>query len=109
MEYNRSIDSFITFLIDPHVNKATPQIPNSIFWIKDDRFIAEMKDSKSFWIDYKIWDEISKQFDLDYDETQFVIKTWLEKNYELGGLTPGRVWVSNLWGWKNIMFVKAVL
>jgi hypothetical protein len=27
---------------------------------------------------------------LEYDETQQVIKDWLEEHYKLGGLTPNR-------------------
>jgi hypothetical protein len=28
-------------------------------------------------------------FSLEFDETQKVIKDWLEEHYKLGGLTPG--------------------
>ena len=87
MVYNSLVDSFITFLLDPHEEDRSSN-PSSIFWTKEGRGVAEIIHSENIWLHPKIWKEISIQFGLDYDETQFVIKTWLEKNYELGELTP---------------------
>jgi len=87
-QYNRLIDNFITFLIEPHEVKTTTIYRNSMFWVKDGEIIAEIKNPDYFWLHYKIWGDISNQFGLEYNETQLVIKTWLEEHYNLGGLTP---------------------
>ena len=103
-QYNRLIDNFITFLIEPHEVKTTKKYPNSIFWVKDGEVIAQIISSEDFWLHYKIWDDISDQFGLEYDETQSVIKTWLEQHYNLGGLTPmNRFQGQSQQRWKNII------
>ena len=88
MEYNKAIDQFITYLLEPHEERTLEGYPNSIFWIKGGEVIVEIEKSKYFWLDYYIWIRISEMFGLDYDETQSVIKVWLEQHYNLGGLTP---------------------
>lgn len=88
-QYNRVIDQFITLLLEPH---TSAKFENSIYWVKEkeDLIIAQIKNSELFWLRDVIWDRISQMFSLDYDETQSVIKMWLEKHYGLGGLTPKR-------------------
>jgi hypothetical protein len=41
-------------------------------------------------------------FSLEYDETQQVIKDWLEEHYKLGGLTPPMKLMFPHGRWKNI-------
>ena len=89
-QYNKAIDKFITYQFEPHEEKTSNKFPNSIFWVKDGRVIAEIQKSKKFWLRYDIWNIISKMFSLEHNETHSVIKEWLEKHYELGGLTPKR-------------------
>ena len=103
MGYNRLIDSFITFLIDPHVDKTSPGYPISIFWVKDGVVISEIENHKYFWLHYNIWDKISDQFGFEENETQLVIKTWLEQHYNLGGLTPRPEHEVEDQGWNNII------
>ena len=87
-QYNKAIDKFITYQLEPHEEKTSKEYPNSIFWVKDNEVIAEIEKSEYFWIDYHIWDTISLMFSLEYEETQEVIKEWLEEHYKLGSLTP---------------------
>ena len=87
-QYNNTIDKFITYIFEPHEEKRTKKFPDSIFWVKDGEVIAEIEKPKYFWVEPKIWRNIMDILSLEYDETQHVIKTWLEKHYKLGGLTP---------------------
>ena len=87
-QYNNTIDKFITYMFEPHEEKRTKKYPDSIFWIKDGEVIVEIEKSEYFWVNYKIWNNITLMFSLEYDETQQVIKDWLEEHYKLGGLTP---------------------
>jgi len=87
-QYNNAIDKFITYQLEPHEEKRTKKYPKSVFWVKDGAVIAEILQSKYFYVSYQIWRSISVMFSLENDETQQVIKEWLEEHYKLGGLTP---------------------
>ena len=87
-QYNRVIDHFISYHLEPHEERTSDDYPDFIFWVKGGEVIAEIEKSKYFWIRRMIWNRISEMFGLDYDETQSVIKVWLEQHYNLGGLTP---------------------
>ena len=87
-QYNNTIDKFITYLLEPHEEKRTKKFPDSIFWVKDGKVITEIEKPNFFWVSPKIWRNISNMLSLEYDETQQVIKDWLEEHYKLGGLTP---------------------
>ena len=87
-QYNRAIDLFITYLLEPHEVRTIKKSPNSIFWVKGGEIIAEIKKTGYFWLRYTTWNSISEMFGLDRNGTQSVIKMWLEQHYNLGGLTP---------------------
>ena len=98
-QYGNIIDKFISHQFEPHKEKRTAE---SIFWVKDGEVIAEILNSKYFWVSYQIWKNIMSMFSLEYDETQQVIKEWLKEHYKLGGLTPEEVTDMERSGWKNI-------
>ena len=101
-QYNNTIDKFITYIFEPHEEKRTKKFPDSIFWVKDGEVIAEIEKPKYFWVEPKIWRNIMNILSLEYDETQHVIKTWLEEHYKLRGLTPQRNPIEGAQSWKNI-------
>jgi len=94
-QYNNAIDKFITYQFEPHEEKRTKKHSESIFWVKDDEVIAEITNSKYFWVNDQIWKNINFMFSLEYDETQQVIKEWLEEHYGLGSLSPAWINFSN--------------
>ena len=89
-QYNKSMDRFITYQFEPHEKKTFKNEPKSIYWLKDGEVVAEIENSKKFWVRFDIWNIISKMFSLEHTETQSVINEWLEKHYELGRLIPER-------------------
>ena len=89
--YNKLIDNFITYQLEHDKEKILKEYPNSIFWTKNGKIIVDIENSKYFWVIADIWANISKMFSLDYEETQEVIKRWLEEHYNLGSLTPRSV------------------
>ena len=91
-QYGNTIDNFITNQLEPHKEKRTKKHSESIFWVKNGEVIAEILNSKYFWVNDQIWKNINVMFSLEYDETQQVIKEWLEEHYGLGGLTPA--WIN---------------
>ena len=102
-QYSNAIDKFITYQLEPHEVKRSSKHPNSIFWVKDGEVIAEInKNSSYFWVDYQTWNPISSMFSMEYNETQRVMKDWLEEHYKLGGLTPIVASQYVRKSWKNI-------
>jgi hypothetical protein len=102
-QYNKTIDKFITYQLEPHEVKKSPKYPDSIFWVKNGEVIAEInKNSGYFFVERQIWKTISSMFSLELDETQQVIKDWLEEHYKLGGLTPYCGSLYYIYRWKNI-------
>ena len=89
-QYNRVIDQFITHLLEPHEERTSKVLADSIFWVKSGEVIVEIEDSKDFYLEYGIWNTISKIFDLNRDQTQSVINIWLDKHYGFGELIPKR-------------------
>jgi hypothetical protein len=93
-QYNNSIDKFITYQFEPHEEIRTKKFPDSIFWVKDGKVIVEIEKTNFFWVSNQIWRSISLMFSLKNDETQQVVKDWLEEHYKLGSLKPRPL------GWK---------
>jgi uncharacterized membrane protein len=87
-QYNSAIDKFISYQFEPHEEKTSKEYPESIFWTKNGRIIVEIENSEYFWVINEIWTNISSMFSLEHEETQEVIKYWLEEHYNLGSLTP---------------------
>jgi hypothetical protein len=87
-QYNNSIDKFITYQFEPHEEIRTKKFPDSIFWVKDGKVIVEIEKTNFFWVSNQIWRSISLMFSLKNDETQQVVKDWLEEHYKLGSLKP---------------------
>jgi len=83
-QYSNVIDKFITYQFEPHEVKKSPKYPNSIFWVKDGEVIVKINErTDDFWVDYQIWEDIENMISLEYNETQQVIKDWLEEHYKL--------------------------
>ena len=101
-QYGKTIDNFITNQLEPHKEKRTKKHSESIFWVKNGEVIAEILNSKYFWVNDQIWKNINVMFSLEYDETQQVIKEWLEEHYKLGRLKPYEGFLEQKYRWKNI-------
>ena len=86
--YNNAVDFYVSYLLDPHEVKTNKKQGNSIFWVKDGKIIAEIEESKDFWLRYDICMSISRMFSFNDYETRSVIKIWLKQNHGLAGLTP---------------------
>ena len=82
-QYNRAIDFYISHVLEPHEVRTSEDFPDSIFWIKNEEAIVRIEDSEYFWLLNDIWKNISVTFNLDYKETQSVIRMWLEQHHNL--------------------------
>jgi len=104
--YNKAIDQFISYCFESNEIKTHKEYPNSIFWIKNGVIIVEIDKSKTFWLQQDIWNCISRMFELNNNDTQSVIKIWLEQHYDLRELMPMSIDGHLLLSWKNIIRVK---
>ena len=50
--------------------------------------ILELRPSGTLWVLRQIWNNISDMLSLDYDETQQIIKEWVEKQLKLEEIIP---------------------
>jgi len=64
--------------------------PNSTFFKKDDKVILELENSGTLWVLYSVWNSISDTFSIQYEETQQLIKEWMEAQLKLGEVAPSR-------------------
>ena len=62
--------------------------PNSIFLFKGDKCFFEFEND-NFWISYfNVWEIIEKEFKIDYDKIQALIKSEIEEHFKCDGVTP---------------------
>jgi hypothetical protein len=65
--------------------------PNSVFYVNSNNKVMMEYDkkNKSVYIhNDHIWSKIQSLFHLNYDDTQSIMKVWLEETYKLEGVTP---------------------
>jgi hypothetical protein len=79
---------YLDYLFDGMSEIKSAKYPGDIRWKKDGKIILELGRTGKFWVLYSIWDNISNMFSLDYDETQQLIKEWVEQHLELEDITP---------------------
>ena len=97
-QHNVVIDKFITFQLEPHEERFSKHYPDSTFWIKDGKLIAEVnKKYNHFYLGSEIWSTISIMFSLEDDETKKVVRKWLKEHYKLRGLTPKDIYRHGSW------------
>ena len=79
---------YLNYLFEDIYEISSEKYPDRRFWKKDGEVIMELEKSSRLWVLYSIWSDISNMFLLDYDETQQLIKEWVEEHLKLGGVTP---------------------
>jgi hypothetical protein len=62
--------------------------PDSTFFKNDDKVILELEKSGTLWVLYSVWNSISDIFSLQYEETQQLIKEWVEEQSKSEEVTP---------------------
>jgi hypothetical protein len=74
----------------------TDEYPNSIFYMKDNKVYMEQdKKNGVLWVDEEsIWADLKEWFSLERNDSQSIIKKWVEETYNIKGVTPlkKRIW-----------------
>jgi len=78
---------FLDYLFDGMHEIDSEDYPDSRFWEKNGEKIIQLEDG-DLYVRQDIWQDISNMFSLNYDETQRVIKEWVEFNFNLDSVTP---------------------
>jgi hypothetical protein len=71
--------------------KKHKDYPKSVFYVNSDNgFIMEYNKKNEYVYIHndQIWSIIQSLFNLNYGETQSIIKAWLEETYKLGVVAP---------------------
>ena len=79
---------YLDYLFEDMYSVKSKEYPDSIFFKKDNKVILELESSGTLWVLYLIWSNISDTFSFQYDETQELIKEWVEEQIKSGEITP---------------------
>jgi len=87
------------------IPKKRKDKPNISFYVNSNNevMIEYHQENEEVWINYvHIWSKIESLFHLNYDDTQSIIKVWLEETYKLEGVIPFTNNVDYGLGWRRL-------
>ena len=79
---------YLDYLFENTYGVKSKFYPDSTFFKKDDKVILELEKSGTLWVLYSVWGSISDTFSLQYEETQQLIKEWMESQLKQGEVAP---------------------
>jgi hypothetical protein len=79
---------YLDYLFENTYGVKSKFYPDSTFFKKDDKVILELEKSGTLWVLYSVWGSISDTFSLQYEETQQLIKEWMECQLKSGVVVP---------------------
>ena len=79
---------FLNYLFENMYSVKSKFYPDSTFFKKDDKVILELEKSGTLWVLYSVWTDISDMFSYGYEETQQLIKEWVEAQLKKGVVEP---------------------
>jgi len=89
---------FLNYLFENMYSVKSKFYPDSTFFKKNDKVILELEKSGTLWVLYSVWTDISDMFSYSYEETQQLIKAWMEEQLKSEEITPRQV-VSASFDW----------
>ena len=87
-QLDKIYDSYLNHLFKGLHEVSSKEFPYRRFWKIGDEVVLEFEKKGTIWIKVRIWDSFSNMFGEDDDETQQVMKEWLEKHLNLEGIKP---------------------
>jgi len=79
---------YLEFLFKGMFSVKSKYYPDSTFFKRDDKVILELEKSGTLWVLYSVWTNISDMFSYGYEETQQLIKEWVESQLKKGVVVP---------------------
>jgi len=93
---------YLDYLFDNIREVESKEYQGSRVWKKDGEVVLELEKSDRLWVLYSVWSSISGMLSLNYDETQQLIKEWVEQHLELEGIIPFKSNTRFKSWWNNI-------
>lgn len=81
---------FLNYLFEDMYPAKSKHYPDSTFFKKDDKVTLELEKSGTLWVLYSFWTDIADMFSLNYNETQQLIKAWMEQQIKSKKVAPTR-------------------
>jgi len=82
---------YLEFLFKGMFSVKSKYYPDSTFFKRDDKVILELEKSGTLWVLYSVWTNISDMFSYGYEETQQLIKEWVESQLKKGEVAPKKL------------------
>jgi len=79
---------YLDYLFENTYGVKSKFYTDSTFFKKDDKVILELEKSGTLWVLYSVWNSISDTFSIQYEETQQLIKEWMEEQLKQEVVTP---------------------
>jgi hypothetical protein len=79
---------YLDYLFDGIYEVKSKKHPDSRFWKKNDILVLELEKSGRIWVLHEIWKDLCNMFSLQNNETQQIMKEWLEERLNLEGIRP---------------------
>ena len=80
---------YLDYVFENMCSIKSKHYPDSTFFKKNDKVILELEKSGTLWVLYSVWSNISDTFSFEYEETQQLIKEWMEEQIKSREVTPG--------------------
>lgn len=78
------MDVFISGICKKLTTKTSPDYPNSVFYMDGNTVMLEHDQENNYlWVQFDIWAVFTDRFLMDYNQTQAITKTLLEKHLKL--------------------------
>ena len=81
---------FLDYVFENTYSVKSKYYPDSTFFKKNDKVILELEKSGTLWVLYSVWSNISNMLSYEYNETQQLIKEWMEEQLKSREVTPLR-------------------
>lgn len=101
-QLNKLYFKFLNYLFKDIYEVELEYYPDTRFWKKDDNMVLELEKSGRLYVLHTIWNDISSMLSLDYDETEQLIKEWVEQHLKLEEFTPNIPIKTDKGRWNNI-------
>ena len=86
------------------IEYRTNEYPNSVFYIRGKKVYMEQNlKNGMLWVDYDtIWQDLKMWFSLEYNDIQSVITKWVDRDYNIRGVTPNNHLLDARFRWAEI-------
>ena len=79
---------YLDYLFENICAVKSENCPDSTLFRQNDKVILELENSGTLWVLHSIWTNVSDMFSYEYNETQRLIKEWMEEQLKQEVVTP---------------------